>query len=144
MDSLWIDSVKMSNAYDYDLRRKVMDAIELDGMPKSEASRVFNVSRNTIHLWCQLKAETGDIYPKPLKPQGPKCLIQDWDKFKRFVEANADKTQRELAELWEDDISARSISRAIKRIGFTRKKRRMVIENETKSNGESFKTTSRS
>ena len=97
-----------------------------------------------FYLWCQLKAETGDVYPKPLKPQGPKCLIKDWDKFKRFVEANADKTQRELAELWEDDISARSISRAIKRIGFTRKKRRMVIENETKSNEESFKTISRS
>ena len=44
----------MSNCYDYDLRPKVMDAIELDGMPKTEASRVFNVSRNTIHLWVVL------------------------------------------------------------------------------------------
>jgi len=122
----------MSNSYDYDLRLKVMNAIELDGMPITEASQVFNVSRNTIYLWSKLKAETGDLHPKPLKPQGPKCLITDWEKFKTFVEANADKTQKELAELWEDDISARSISRALKRIGFTRKKRPTATGNGTK------------
>ena len=55
----------MSNAYDYDLRLKVMNAIELDGMPITEASQVFNVSRNTIYLWRKLQAETGDLHPSP-------------------------------------------------------------------------------
>ncbi|WP_286171733.1 IS630 transposase-related protein, partial [Limnospira platensis] len=39
--------------YSYDLRQKVINAIELDGMPKTEASQVFHVSRNTINLWLQ-------------------------------------------------------------------------------------------
>ena len=112
----------MSNAYDYDLRRKVIDAIELNGMPRSEASRVFNISRNTIHQWFQLKAETGDLHPKPPQSQGHSHKITDWDKFRAFVETNADKTQKELAQLWDGDISPRTISRALKRIGFTRKK----------------------
>jgi hypothetical protein len=34
-----------------------------------------------------------------------------------------DKTQTELAQLWDGQISDRTISRGIKKIGFTRKKR---------------------
>ncbi|MDC0836583.1 IS630 transposase-related protein, partial [Limnoraphis robusta] len=55
----------MPTPYSYDLRQKVIDAIELDGMPKTEASQVFHVSRNTINLWLQRKAQTGDFLPKP-------------------------------------------------------------------------------
>ncbi|MET0115308.1 MAG: IS630 family transposase, partial [Limnospira maxima] len=33
----------MPAPYSYDLRQKVIDAIELDGMPKTEASPVFHV-----------------------------------------------------------------------------------------------------
>ena len=119
----------MSNSYDYDLRRKVIEAIELDQMPRSEASRVFNISRNTIHQWFKLKAETGDLHPRPSKSKGHSHKITDWDKFKTFVESNADKTQEELAQLWEGDISSRTISRALQKIGFTRKKRPTAIAN---------------
>ena len=40
----------MAAPYSYDLRQKVIEAID-KGMRKSEAARVFNVSRNTIDLW---------------------------------------------------------------------------------------------
>jgi transposase len=50
----------MAHPYSEDFRQKVMQAIELDGLRKSEASQLFNISRNTINLWCQRKAETGD------------------------------------------------------------------------------------
>ena len=38
----------MAKPYSYDLRRKVIDAIELDGMKRCEASEYFRISRNTI------------------------------------------------------------------------------------------------
>lgn len=41
----------MPKPYSYDLRQKVIQAIELDGLKKSEASQLFNISRNTIDLW---------------------------------------------------------------------------------------------
>ncbi|MEP0858315.1 IS630 transposase-related protein, partial [Trichocoleus sp. DQ-U1] len=41
----------MANPYSYNLRQKVIQAIELDGMKKSEAAQVFQISRNTIDLW---------------------------------------------------------------------------------------------
>lgn len=50
----------MPKPYSYDLRQKVIQAIELDGLKKSEASLLFNISRNTIDLWLKRQAETGD------------------------------------------------------------------------------------
>jgi len=41
----------MSKPYSYNLRQKVIQAIELDGMKKSVAAQVFQISRNTINLW---------------------------------------------------------------------------------------------
>ena len=41
----------MPKAYSYDLRQKVIQAIELDGWRKSAAAEVFQISRNTIDLW---------------------------------------------------------------------------------------------
>ena len=111
----------MAQAYSYDFRRKVIEAIELDGMPKIEASQMFDVSSNTINLWLQRKAETGDfraISPKP--PGNPKII--DWEEFRAFATTHGSKTQAEMAELWPGEISRRTIGRALKKIGFTRKK----------------------
>lgn len=109
----------MVKAYSQDLREKVMTAIELDGMAITEASEMFHLARSTIYKWLNRKKETGTLEPK--KRTGAKGIIQDWDKFRKLVEDNRDKTQLELAQLWPDPISQRSISRALKKIGFTRK-----------------------
>ena len=47
--------------YSLDLRQNVINAIERDGMRKSEASVVFQVSRNTIDLWLKRKTATGSL-----------------------------------------------------------------------------------
>lgn len=122
----------MGKAYSYDLRQKVVQAIQLDGMRKSEAAQVFQLSRNTIDLWLKRQAETGDYQPKSHRPHRTVNKITDWQAFRAFAEAHADCTQSEMAQLWGGDISARSISRALHRIGWTRKKRPMAIGNETR------------
>jgi hypothetical protein len=79
-------------------------------------------------------------------PPGNGHKITDWEKFREFAKTNGDKTQVEMAKLWEGEISdslrdsfaSRTISRALKKIGFTRKKRPMVIANGMKSNGRLF------
>ena len=112
----------MPKPYSYDLRKKVIEAIELDGLKKSEVSVIFNISRNTINLWLQRFAETGDYSAKSTTHIGPNRKIKDWKQFQEFVKTNGDKTQTEMAELWHEEISERTISRALKVIGFTRKK----------------------
>ena len=128
----------MPKPYSYDFRKKVIEAIELDGWKKSEVSQLFNISRNTIDLWLKRKAETGDYQALPNQPKGSNQKITNWEKFWEFAVVHGDKTQVEMAQLWEDEISDRTISRALKKIGFTRKKRLMVIEKEMKLNDKVF------
>jgi len=72
------------------------------------------------------RTETGDYQALPKQPPGNNHKITDWEKFRAFAAQHGDKTQAEMAELWEGQISARTISRALHKIGFTRKKRRMA------------------
>ena len=124
----------MAKPYSYDFRQKVIEAIELDGRKKCEVSEIFNISRNTIDLWLKRKAQTGDLKPKPNKPPGTNHKITDWEKFREFAKVYGDKTQEQMAQLWEGDISDRTISRALHKIGFTRKKRLMATGNGTRLN----------
>lgn len=124
----------MAKPYSYDLRQKVIQAIELDGMRKTEAAQVFQISRNTINLWLQRKAETGELKAKSNRPHRTTDKITDWDKFAQFAQQQGSKTQAQMAELWTDDISSRTISRALHKLGLSRKKRRMATGNGMKSN----------
>ena len=121
----------MSKPYSYDFRQKVIEAIELDGRKKCEVSEIFNISRNTINLWLNRKEQTGDFLPEPNRPPGNNHKITDWSKFTAFALANGDRTQEQMAQLWEGNISKRTISRALAKIGFTRKKKLMDTSNET-------------
>lgn len=120
----------MAQPYSEDFRRKVIDAIELNGLTKSEVSEGFNISRNTINLWCRQKAETGHLKAKTRPKTHQRAKIKDWQAFRDFVKQHPDQTQAELAALWPDPISQRTISRALQTIGVTRKKRRMATINE--------------
>jgi transposase len=127
----------MTKPYSYDLRQKVIEAIESGKLNKSEASQLFNISRNTINLWFQRRAETGDVQAKSTSISGQGQKITDWQKFRGFVEEHSDKTQAEIAQLW-GDISTRTISRALKQIGFTRKKKLTATASEMQSKRAEF------
>jgi transposase len=128
----------MAKAYSYDLRQKVINAIKLDGMKKSEAAQVFQLSRNTIDLWLKRQAETGDYQAKSNRPRRTANKITDWEKFAQFAKKYGDKTQAQMAALWEGEISARTLSRALQKIGWTRKKRHTAIANGMKPNAPPF------
>ena len=112
----------MPQTYSEDFRTRAVEAYELDGYKKCEVCEMFNISRNTFDLWLKLKAETGSLKPRTPERRESTGIIQDWDKFRQFVKDNSGKTQEQMADLWEQNISSRTISRALKKIGFTRKK----------------------
>ena len=99
---------------------------------------MFNISRNTINLWFQRKAETGDVKPKLRPTSSQTAKITDWGKFQDFVKEHGDKTQSEMAALWDGAISQRTISRALAKIGQSRKKKHTGIANGMKLNGQTF------
>lgn len=124
----------MAKAYSYDLRQKVINAIQLDGMKKSEAAQVFGISRNTINLWLQRQEATGDYQAKPTRPHQTHRKMTDWTKFAAFAKQHGGKTQKQMAQLWGEPISDRTIARALQKLGLSRKKRRMAIENGMRTN----------
>lgn len=92
------------------------------GMKKTEASKTFNISRNTINLWLKRRNESGDYRAKEGYQKGYNPKIQDLAEFQEFVQKNSSKTQKEMAEAWGEKISDQTIGKALKKIGFTRKK----------------------
>lgn len=128
----------MAKPYSQDFRQKVIAAIEMDGRKKGEVSEIFNISRNTINLWLKRKEETGAVWARSNKPLSNQNRITDWQKFKEFATKNGSKTQVQMAQLWEQEISSRTIGRALASIGFTRKKRLTDTANGMKASVKYF------
>lgn len=123
----------MPAPYSNDLREKVMAAIDR-GEKKSHVSRMFNISRDTIDRWLNRRKTTGSVKALQGYQRGHSHRIQDWEEFHAFAQQYGDKTQAEMAQLWLGEMSERTMSRALARIGWTRKKRLMVTESEMKTN----------
>lgn len=96
----------MPAPYSYDLRKKVINAID-EGMSKTQVSRIFKISRNTIDLWLKKREETGDYRAEIGYQQGYNRKISDLAKFREFADANGSLTQKEMAEKWSESISGR-------------------------------------
>jgi transposase len=127
----------MPASYSYDLRKKVLNAID-DGMSKSLASKIFKISRNTIYLWLARREEIGDYKAKVGYQQGYGAKITDLESFREFAQKEGSKTQKEMAEAWPEKISDLTIGKALKKINFTRKKKLTDIEKEMRKKGENL------
>jgi transposase len=114
-------------AYSRDLRERVIRAVE-EGRPREEIIHLLGVSRATIKRYLKQQRETGDLSPKPIpgRPatKGDALQTDLWGQ----LEANRDATLPEHCQIWEatheQQVSAATMGRAIKSLGWTRKKRR--------------------
>ena len=119
----------MVHPYSQDLRERALNLI-INGMSISHVSRLLNISRPTLHQWRDRYLTTGSTAPKTNTPPPQTSKIQDWEEFEKFVEANHDQTQKQMAAKW-GNCSRFTISRSLKKLGFTRKKKHMVTKKET-------------
>ncbi len=88
----------MAKPYSNDLRQKAIDAIELNGMKRRETAELLGISRNSINLWFNRKAQTGTIEPKKREKQGHSHKITDWEEFRNFVRKKKSYGYRERDE----------------------------------------------
>jgi transposase len=72
----------MPAPYSEDLRQKVIAAVAR-GERKTDVSRMFNISRNTLDLWLARQAETGSFRAKETVAK-PKTKIRDWERDLRL------------------------------------------------------------
>jgi transposase len=125
----------MPSPYSDDLRQKVLDAID-SGYRKSHVSRLFNISRNTIDLWLKRRQETGSVSAIRAYRRGPQGKVADLEHFRAFACEHGHLTQKGMAQQWHESISDHTISKALRRIGFTRKKRATAIKSAMQHNGK--------
>ena len=121
----------MPAPYSDDLRKKVLTALDR-GAKKSHVSQMFHISRDTIDRWLKRQQATGSAQAAQGYQRGHSHRIQDWEKFRAFAQKHGEKTQDEMAQLWQGAVSKRTICRALARIDWTRKKRLMATANGMK------------
>jgi transposase len=122
-------------AYSIDLRERVVQAVA-NGMTKSRAARTFSVSLATVKNYVRQVSTTGSLVPRPI-PGRPREIppAQDGALVAQLRVAQ-DATLEELRAAWEKvagvRVSVATMSRAIKRLKWTRKKRRWVPPSGTR------------
>lgn len=115
----------MPAPYSLDLRQKAIAALER-GERKINICRTFGISRNTLDLWLKRLDQTQSLAATTDYHRGPKPVIDDLDAFRQLVEQHPDLTQAEIAEKLPVSVSRTTISQALRKINFTRKKNDVV------------------
>ena len=114
-----------------------MQAVD-GGDKQCSIAKRFVISEKTIYLWCKQRKERGHIKPITNYQKGHSHKIKDLEMFRNFATRNASLTAQEMANVW-GNISSSTIKVALKRIGFTRKKRLMDTKIVVKKNASSIK-----
>jgi transposase len=118
------------DAYSEDLRQKIVQALERRRMNKSEAARAFGVSLSSVKRYAKAVREGRSLSPGKAKGKRPKLD----EKARRLLEANVE--ERPFAKLSDRQeylervagvrVSESTLSRALRQMGFGRKKGRWV------------------
>lgn len=114
-------------AYSTDLRERIVRAVA-SGRTQREAARVFGVSSITVYRYVRQQERAGSLAPKPI-PGGARRIGPEHEAALRaHLEAAPEATLAEDCAWWEQTqgtpVSVATMWRAIRRLGWTRKKRR--------------------
>jgi transposase len=129
------------NAYSEDLRLKVIGAIER-GVPRREIARLLGISVSTISRYVKLKSSGKQITPKPSPVRRAKILddLAHRRALWRQLERNDTATLEEHKEMFEKErgvsVSVATMSRAVRKLGWTFKKGRWHPPSVTSAEGD--------
>lgn len=122
-------------AFSTDLRERVITAID-NGMRITEAAKIFKVCRSVIYDWKDLLETTKDLKAKSGYQKGHSHKITDWEQFKLFVEKHKHSSSPQMRIEWKKitniDMSESVMLRALKKIGYTSKKKLLVTPKQIK------------
>jgi transposase len=124
------------NAYSEDLRKKIIEALGR-GATKSEAARSFGVSRSSVKRYAKLSEEGRPLVPKKRPGLKPKLGGAAESLLEGDLEGRPAATLRQRREFLRRacgvSVSESTVSRALKRMGWSRKKDRWERRSATSS-----------
>jgi len=114
-------------AYSFDLRQKVVAAVERGDSTIEEVAASFGVGQAFVKKMLRQHRETGDLRPRPHGGgQTPRLSDKHLKLLRREVARSPDKTAAALREHLEArasvSVSRPTVSRALSRLGLSRKK----------------------
>ena len=116
-------------AYSQDLREHVLQAVE-KGYAREEILKLFGVSRSTIKRYIKQRRETGTVERRPIPGRPSRKFAPLQAGLTAQLQAHPDVTLERHCQLWEQEhgqrVSTTTMGRAIRHMGWTRKKRRWV------------------
>ena len=125
-------------AYSLDLRERVLRAVD-QGRSRAEIVQVFGVSLSTIKRYVKQQRNEGHVQPKAIPGRSPKKRARVEESVLPQLQAHDDATLEQHSAMWEqthgERVSRWTMSRAIKRLGWTRKKSRSGRQSATRSSG---------
>jgi transposase len=124
------------DAYSLDLRKKIVEA-KGRGLPTAEVARSFGVGLSTVKRYAAAAREGKSLAPKRRPGSKPKLD----EAARKLLEADLEECpaatlpeRREfLTRVAGVSVSDSTVSRMLKRMGWTRKKDRWVRQNATSS-----------
>jgi transposase len=122
--------------YSLDLRLKVLAAVDC-GIPRKEVVSTFGVSMPTLERYLSLRRQTGEIGPPRTPGRTPiGATIEERSALWRQLEENDGATLERHCKLWEskqgDRVSVPTMWRAVRKLGWTKKRGRWEPPSETK------------
>jgi len=129
-------------AYSQDLREHVLRAVD-QGLSRTEIVRIFGVSSASIKRYLKQRNETGNLAPKAIPGRPPKKLRPLLDRLQPQLEAHPDATLEEHCRLWEAEtgvkVSISTMSCAIQRLKWTRKKKTLEAKERKEEERQAWK-----
>ena len=122
--------------YSLDLRLKVLAAVDR-GIPRKEVVRTLGVSRPTLERYLSLRRQTGEIGPPRTPGRIPfGATIEERSALWRQLKEHDGATLERHCKLWEnkqgDRVSVPTMWRAVRKLGWTKKRGRWEPPSETK------------
>lgn len=129
------------NAYSKDLRLKVLQTVERS-VPRKEVAGFLGICICTISRYVKLKTSSEEIAPKPSPGRTSKILADPAHRraLWRQLERNDTATFEEHCEMFKEGrgvrvFSVATMSRAVRKLGWTFKKGRWHPQSETSERG---------
>jgi transposase len=122
-------------AYSPDLRAKILAAVDT-GRPKTEVARSFGVSLASVKRYVVQRRERGSLEPLPRPGRPPTITPEQEDALWQQLVAQPTAILAEHCATWAQSQGVRpglsTMSRAIRKLGWTRKKGWWVPPNATR------------
>ena len=110
------------DAYSMDLRKRVLKDSD-KGMSTRDVAVKYEVSESWVRRLKQRRSETGEIAPRSSRNKVQPKWLAYVDQLQQLVEEKPDITLRELCDALGQQVSQQTLSRALRQLQLTFKKK---------------------